>query len=86
MPLEKCAKKIGQKQKQKGKQGRSSVSAEVYGAFNVKKEFVPKVIPKTEDQINRIQDKVLKSFIFNMFPRDFDIFSLDILIKALCTQ
>lgn len=44
---------------------RSSVSAEVYGNFNEKKLFVPKYIPKTEDQIQRIQTKVLKSFIFN---------------------
>jgi len=48
---------------QKG--GRSSVSAEVYGQFNIKQEFVPKHISKTPDQIQRIQDKVLKSFIFN---------------------
>ena len=45
------------KLKQKGKGGRSSVSAEVYGTFNQKKVFVPKVITKTEDQIRRIQDK-----------------------------
>lgn len=44
---------------------RSSVSAEVYGIFNEKKAFEPKVVPKTEEQIERIQTKVLKSFIFN---------------------
>lgn len=44
---------------------RSSVSAEVYGSFNIKQVFIPKVIPKTEDQIQRIHTKVLKSFIFN---------------------
>lgn len=44
---------------------RTSVSAEVYGNFNIKQAFVPRVIPKTEDQIARIQTKVLKSFIFN---------------------
>ena len=54
------------KQKAKQKGARSSVSAEVYGVFNHKKDFVPKVIPKSDDQIKRIQDKVLKSFIFNM--------------------
>ena len=37
------------KRKAKEKGGRSSVSAEVYGLFNVKKEFVPKVIKKTPD-------------------------------------
>lgn len=44
---------------------RTSVSAEVYGLFNIKQAFVPKVISKTEDQISRIQNKVLKSFMFN---------------------
>jgi len=67
------------KQKQKGKGGRSSVSAEVYGEFNLKKAFVPKVITKTEDQIKRIQDKVLKSFIFNMLDEK----ELKIIIDAM---
>lgn len=53
------------KQKAAQKGGRSSVSAEVYGQFNVKQAFVPKHIIKTPDQIKRIQEKVLKSFIFN---------------------
>lgn len=44
---------------------RTSVSAEVYGMFNEKKAFEAKVVPKSEDQIQRIQTKVLKSFIFN---------------------
>lgn len=28
---------------------RNSVSAEVYGTFNIKKDYVPKVIAKSED-------------------------------------
>lgn len=44
---------------------RNSVSAESYGTFNKKKEFTAKVIPKSDEQIERIQNKVLKSFIFN---------------------
>ena len=44
---------------------RSSVSAEVYGMFNLKKEFTAKIIPKSDEQIERIHNKVLKSFIFN---------------------
>lgn len=48
-----------------GKGPRTSVSAEVYGSFNIKQAFVPKVIPKSEEQILRIQTKVLNSFIFN---------------------
>lgn len=67
------------KQKAKLKGGRASVSAEVYGTFNVKQEFVPKVIEKTEDQISRIQDKVLKSFIFN----NLDEKELKIVIDAM---
>lgn len=53
------------KQKAKAKGGRASVSAEVYGMFNQKQEFVPKIIPKSDDQIRRIEEKVLRSFIFN---------------------
>lgn len=44
---------------------RSSVSAEAYGEYNKKKAFVPKVISKTKEQEERINNKVLKSFIFN---------------------
>ena len=54
------------KEKAKTKGARSSVSAEAYGKFNQKQEFVPKVVKKNEEQIKRIQEKVLKSFIFNM--------------------
>lgn len=54
-----------QKQKNLNKGQRSSVSAEVYGSFNPKKDFTCRVISKTEDQIERIQTKVLKSFIFS---------------------
>ena len=44
---------------------RSSVSAEVYGKFYQKGDFKPKVIKKSDDQKKRIQDIVLKSFIFS---------------------
>jgi cAMP-dependent protein kinase regulator len=44
---------------------RSSVSAEVYGIFNKKEDFVPRVISKTEEQRNRILNKVSQSFLFN---------------------
>ena len=44
---------------------RTSVSAEVYGVYHTKKDFVPKVIDKSLEQIERINNKVLKSFIFN---------------------
>lgn len=44
---------------------RSSVSAEVYGQFYKRGDFKPKVVEKSDDQKKRIQDIVLKSFIFN---------------------
>ncbi len=44
---------------------RSSVSAEVYGVFNKKVDFVARVIPKTQEQKQRISDKVMQSFLFN---------------------
>ena len=44
---------------------RQSVSAEAYGMFNKKIEFVPKVIKKSEDQRNRILSKVHQSILFN---------------------
>ena len=49
----------------KKKNFRVSVSAEVYGIHNIKKPYVPRVIPKNEDQIARIKDKCMQSFIFN---------------------
>ena len=53
------------KRQQKKKGMRTSVSAEVYGIHNVKKPYVPRVIPKTNEQKERIKDKCMQSFIFN---------------------
>jgi cAMP-dependent protein kinase regulator len=44
---------------------RSSVSAEVYGDYHKKGDFKPKVIPKKQEQKERLQKVVAKSFIFN---------------------
>ena len=44
---------------------RSSVSAEVFGLYNKKGDFKPRVIPKTESQKETIKKKCLQSFIFN---------------------
>jgi cAMP-dependent protein kinase regulator len=38
--------------------------AEVYGEHNKREDFVPVVIPKTEDQKARIVDRLKKSFMF----------------------
>ena len=54
-----------QKRQQKKKNFRVSVSAEVYGIHNIKKPFIPRVIPKTEDQKERIREKCMQSFLFN---------------------
>lgn len=47
----------------KGK--RASVSAEAYGKFNVKEDYIPKKILKTNDQRLRILNKMKMSFMFN---------------------
>jgi cAMP-dependent protein kinase regulator len=44
---------------------RSSVSAEVFGMFNKKTDFKPRVIPKKPEQKEKIKKKCLQSFIFN---------------------
>ena len=44
--------------------GRSSVSAEVYGLWNVKKPFTPKNIPKGADIEAALRDKLSQSFMF----------------------
>lgn len=48
-----------------GRGQRSSVSAEVYGMFNKKENFQARVIEKSEDQKERIRNRVLQSFLFN---------------------
>ena len=53
------------KRQEHKKNFRVSVSAEAYGIHNVKKPYVPRVIPKTEEQKNRIKEKCMQSFIFN---------------------
>ena len=55
---------LRQRQEQK-KNFRTSVSAEAYGIHNVKKPYVPRVIPKTDKQKERIKEKCMQSFIFN---------------------
>ena len=61
------------------KNTRNSVSAEVYGIFNKKKVFVPKKIPKTPEQINRIKGKIISSFIFSSLDKN----EIEIVINAM---
>lgn len=53
------------------KQQRVSVSAEAYGIFNTKKEYVPRIIAKSHDQKERIVKTLEKSFLFSVLsPKD----------------
>ncbi|KAF4675526.1 hypothetical protein FOL47_007664 [Perkinsus chesapeaki] len=52
-----------QSETQKSK-ARASVSAEAYGAWNVKQEYTPPVYPKDDEQKARIKDVLSKSFLF----------------------
>ena len=53
---------------------RSGVSAEVYGTFHKKESFVPKKIPKTDEQMQRIKTSVIHSFLFgNLDNKDLNI-------------
>ena len=49
---------------QKKNNPRISVSAEVYGKFNKKGDFQPRVIKKTPEQRKQILDKLSKAFMF----------------------
>lgn len=51
--------------KLKGKYGRSSVSAEVYGQFNQKGSFKAKIVQKSEEQKARIWKRLSQAFMFN---------------------
>ena len=53
------------KQKKASMRLRASVCAEVFGEFNKKEEFIPRVIPKSQDQISLIKSRVMESFMFN---------------------
>ena len=64
---------------EKAIKSRSSVSAEVYGFYNKKEKFVPKVIPKNDEQMNRIKGKIISSFIFSSLEKK----DLDIVINAM---
>ena len=63
---EELEKKLKEQRNKVMKRGqRSSVSAEVFGMFNKKSAFKPRVIPKKPEQKEKIKNKCLQSFIFN---------------------
>lgn len=66
--------KIKQRQHEKKTAKRSGVSAEVYGNFNKKEDFVARVIQKSEDQKQKIKARILTSFLFtNLEQKDLNI-------------
>ena len=54
------------RRQQAKKKFRVSVSAEVYGIHNKKEDYVPRVIPKSDEQRATIRSKCMQSFIFNL--------------------
>ena len=65
---------IKKRQGQKSKNKRTGVSAEAYGEFNKKEDFKPRVIEKTEEQINKIKARIVNSFLFsNLEPNELEI-------------
>jgi len=67
------------KKKNQNKAGRKGVSAEAYGMYNHKKKFVAKVIPKSNEQISRIKNRIINSFIFNNLDQN----DIKIVINAM---
>lgn len=44
---------------------RAGVSAEVFGDYNKKGAFIPKVVPKTKEQEQRINIRLGQAFMFS---------------------
>jgi cAMP-dependent protein kinase regulator len=59
--------------------GRTSVSAEVYGKFNKKEAFKPKVVPKSNEQKNKIALRLNQAFMFSALDEK----EKEILINAM---
>ena len=76
---EEFEKKVQSKKNNFKDKKRSGVSAEVYGNFNKKENFVPRVIEKTEEQKNKIKLRILTSFLFNSLEKK----DLEIVINAM---
>lgn len=48
-----------------------SVSAEVFGKFNVQEEYVPPVHKKGDDETIRLKERMKKNFLFaTLNPKD----------------
>lgn len=44
---------------------RAGISAEVFGEFNKKKAFVPRVVPKSAETKAKLERRLLQSFMFS---------------------
>eukprot|EP01016_Furgasonia_blochmanni_P050366 TRINITY_DN7773_c0_g1_i4.p1 TRINITY_DN7773_c0_g1~~TRINITY_DN7773_c0_g1_i4.p1 ORF type:complete len:373 (-),score=48.66 TRINITY_DN7773_c0_g1_i4:384-1502(-) len=62
-----------------GKKARASVSAEAYGLWNKKGAFVPKVVPKSEEQKARIRQRLNNAFMFSALDEQ----ERDIVVNAM---
>lgn len=58
---------------------RQSVSAEVYGVYNPKEAFVPRVVPKNENQKEMLRGLLLKIFMFQHLEKE----DLNLVIDAM---
>lgn len=66
--------KMAKKKVSKTAKTRAAISAEVYGEYNKKEDFKPRVIPKSEQVKHRIVTRLKQSFIFaNLDDKETDI-------------
>lgn len=57
--------KVKEAIKKKHERGHKTISAEAYGKYNQKGNFVPKVIAKSQEQKQRIIQRLEKAFMFS---------------------
>ena len=70
---------LPQVQSQQYQKQRTSVSAEAYGKFNKKGNFEPRVIPKSEEQKQRIIERLSQAFMFAYLENR----EKEVLVKAM---
>jgi cAMP-dependent protein kinase regulator len=58
---------------------RAGISAEAYGAWNQKGDFIPKVIPKSESVRGKLKERLTKAFMFNALEEN----ELEIVIDSI---
>ena len=63
----------------KNRQARVSVSAEAYGKFNQKKQFIPKIIKKSNEQKRKIEKRLSKVFMFQALGKKEKELTIDVM-------